>query len=964
MVEKPTSSDSFSARLAAIIRWPFFAPTCLVALFVVVFHKPLLLGKCISRIGESALKDGAFRADTLPPPLFPDFDPCLYLWYMPVRDFLKGSIMQGKLPFWNPYRSFGYPEFSHPSQSFLNPVLLPSPVTQEYLYCALLILQTLLGALGTWFVCRKLRLNQWASFWAAAAFGLSCRMLGGLELALFDCLVPFIFLSILHLVEVFRLAGSSASGDSGRPVATLPKVLLVACLWAYGFLSMHLEVYVISLLATLACFAADIPLSKWISGRKDAPGLTRFLLLVAGAGILALSLVAPVLVPMLKHLGACDFYKVGMSAGIDAKFPEFLKDALGWKGCDATPLRSIFAGAATFLLLPAAFVLRWRPEVRATGLLVLLTMIWAYPTVWMAGLLSHAPFSWLAPQYFLPIGVMGVAVLSACGLNALMELEGRNQRIFGTLVVIFGPLAAAAACAFFGASFSLKTSSLLIPGISIALLTACLWSGGRVRTLILTVLVGLNVATLVSVDRRIVRTQPHIAQALQLPETLRPLVNTSDRVVVCGINYLLPNISTLFRINEINIADPLAPRGYHDFLQLLGATKLDGFHLNFSRYPNKIIKLSGARYLTARGPIVPVDYFERCAAAGGTEKLSERGLLSGVRATGGWLQVDRRNKQLFGRVNLRMHPLLCTYASPRFSVALLDSNGRAIETMPADWSGEMPQQRPATSTLTFAVALPDDCRSPSLAIKVDNQWTGTSLASGSKDNGVGDWSVICRNVNTEPGVSEENEQTWLSLKSTATGGHRLYEIVEPLEPVYFVTSGCFADRNGASEILTSAVFDPHTSCVLQNAEDTESAPPSALPAVSLMTDMANRCDWKSVSNREFEASVECSAPGYVVFTQAFFPGWNATVDGVPAKIFRANAMFQAVAVPAGSHTVNFNFVPSGLAPGLSVFCGGALFMLALLVHDGRRRKSVSANGATKSLPKESPVGSGYYEQDN
>lgn len=962
MVEKPASANRLGERLAALVRSPFFAPGCLVALFIAVFHKPLLLGKCISRIGESALKDGAFRADTLPPPLFPDFDPCLYLWYMPVRDFLKGSIMQGKLPFWNPYRSFGYPEFSHPSQSFFNPVLLPSPVSQEYLYCAMLILQTLLGALGTWFVCRKLRLNQWASFWAATAFGLSCRMLGGLELALFDCMVPFIFLSILHLIEVFRLGGT---GDKARPVATLPKVLLVTCLWAYGFLSMHLEVYVISLFATLACFGADVPLSKWLGKRKDQPGIIRYLLLVAGAGILALTVVAPVLVPMLKHLGACDFYKAGMAAGVDAKFPEFLKDALGWKGCDAAPLRSIFAGTATFLLLPVAFVLRWRPEVRVMGGLVFLTMMWAYPTVWLADLISHPPFSWLAPQYFLPIGVMSVAVLSACGLNALTRLEGRHQRTFGTILVVLGPVIAVAVCALFGATVSLKTSSLLIPGISIVLFIACIWSSGRFRAVILTALIGINVATLVNVDRKIVRTQPHIAQALQLPETLRPLMNTSDRVVVCGINYLLPNISTLFRINEINIADPMAPRGYNDFLQLLGATKLDGFHLNFSRFPAKVIKLSGARYLTARGPIVPEDYFEKCAATGGTEQLGERGLLAGLRATGGWLQIDRPNKQLFGRIDLRIHPLLCSYASPRFSVALLDSSGRVLDTMPADWSGEMPQQRPAASTLTFALALPDDCVSPKLAIKVDNQWTGTCLASGSKNHSIGgDWSVVCDAVKTEQADTTPQAKSWLTLKSAAaSGGHRLYEILEPVPPMYFVSNGCFADRKGASEILASDVFDPHQSCVLETGEDTEAVPPSVAPG-ELMTDIAHKCEWKAISNRDFEARVECSSPGYVVLNQAFFPGWSAKIDGVPAKIFRANAMFQAVAVPAGSHTVGFSFVPSGLAPGLSVFGGGALFMLALLVRDRRRRKSLPMGGSTSSSPKEVLVGGSYYDRHN
>ena len=78
----------------------------------------------------------------------------------------------------------------------------------------------------------------------------------------------------------------------------------------------------------------------------------------------------------------------------------------------------------------------------------------------------------------------------------------------------------------------------------------------------------------------------------------------------------------------------------------------------------------------------------------------------------------------------------------------------------------------------------------------------------------------------------------------------------------------------------------------------------------------------------------------LVLSDAYYPGWRATLDGKATAVYPANAYFRGVLLPAGQHEVIFSFQPESFRNGrlLSLIGVGVWVLLLLIVVYPRRQR--------------------------
>jgi hypothetical protein len=172
-----------------------------------------------------------------------------------------------------------------------------------------------------------------------------------------------------------------------------------------------------------------------------------------------------------------------------------------------------------------------------------------------------------------------------------------------------------------------------------------------------------------------------------------------------------------------------------------------------------------------------------------------------------------------------------------------------------------------------------------------------------------------------------------------SGDVKIYENLDVLPRAFLVHENeavAAADDGAALALMRTDTFDPTAELVLSIDEGLVLSPgegtvptgdEGAEPVRAGPSRESARVTRYAPERVEIEVLAE--APGYLILTDAWYPGWEARVDGEPVPVHRADLLFRAVFLDAGRHSVVFAFRPMSLLVGAAISLTG-LVGLALV----------------------------------
>ena len=135
------------------------------------------------------------------------------------------------------------------------------------------------------------------------------------------------------------------------------------------------------------------------------------------------------------------------------------------------------------------------------------------------------------------------------------------------------------------------------------------------------------------------------------------------------------------------------------------------------------------------------------------------------------------------------------------------------------------------------------------------------------------------------------------------------------------------DSTAVFQSLMREDFVPGT--VVYTAEP----PAAALPS---KVGIAGNAEVTSLTPNQVEIRVKAERPAALVLSDAYYPGWRATVNDVETPIFPAYHAFRAVLIPEGESRVVFHYFPPSLKIGLALSVVGMIAGSALALWSLRR----------------------------
>ena len=180
----------------------------------------------------------------------------------------------------------------------------------------------------------------------------------------------------------------------------------------------------------------------------------------------------------------------------------------------------------------------------------------------------------------------------------------------------------------------------------------------------------------------------------------------------------------------------------------------------------------------------------------------------------------------------------------------------------------------------------------------------------------------------------EGTNVWFALPTGSDGDLALFDFTGALPRAKLYANWQVNTNDQAVlKTLSNLNFDPAQTVLV-------STPQNHLPATAT-NENSGTVEFKSYAPKHLVLAAQSATPSVLLLNDHFDPNWRVTVDGQPAELLRCNYLMRGVYLPAGAHTVEFQFslLNKPLYVTLSAIGIGILLCGFLFVSERRRSQS-------------------------
>lgn len=878
-----------------------------------------------------------------------------FLYFYPYWSVAADALREGRVPLWNPDIFMGAPFIANSQAGYFYPLnwpmwlLLPTP----YAVSASIVLHLMLAAAGTYLLARwRLRLSVAGAALAAVGFAL-----GGYLTAQVEHVNQLQGLAWLP----WLLAVGSSIGENGARLLPFRSVLLTGVVLALQVTAGHTQTLFISI-AGLFLFRVAMVLAydeRPSQGKRSSlmSFLSAFIGLPAGAVLLAILLGAVQLLPTMELLrfsgrqGGLPLSEAVSFSFHPAIWPQSLLPRFG----ESLFTEYVAFVPVTMLLLAIVAAWQWR-RVSFLWPALLLTVgglflaLGAFNPLYL--LLARLPgFGFFrAPARWLALYGLGVALLAGYGLDMLRGARGDGLLLkarmatvwaaaFVTGLILLGYVAPYVADVVPAGTEVTVRPPLLLQSIALFLELALavlvmerltqVWRSHRQR--LVAVLLFLPLGVLFVASRSLpanqlttpaayfdVRAPIARLQALQdcrlLPNRCPPvpqrILSLSDIFFDPGDLVELetayaPGLSEqafqdfVIAIKQKEIVAPNLPMTY----DLASVDGFDGGILPLRTYTLLSSLLLDDDDVASDGRLR--EYLEVIPQARWLDLLSARFIITD-KVGDEWRKgvfFDTQHAQ-----NVTRQHAVGIGVVPAFEATeawiLGEGEDVAIEV------GAETQ----TLRLSPSEQLADDLWRVRFAVPI----IPTSLTLLTEG---GDWRL--RGI----ALVDGRDGTFQTLVPGAyrllfSGDVKIYENLDVMPRSFLLHSWQYRpDAESGLQFMAAEDFDPRQAAVV-TGEGRRVSDSAALAGTVTVV---------SYAAEEIVVDAHLDQPGLLVLSDAFYPGWQATVDGELRNVEQVNVLFRGITLSAGEHEVRFSFVSQSYLIGKWVSIVAVLGWLVMFV---------------------------------